>query len=137
MSGGTIEGHCACGKVQVQFTGPAPAPSQCYCSQCRHVSGGGGATFAGVPSDRVRISGKLAEFEEPTRSGNRAVRSFCPACGTAVLSRTPRFPDLLILKLSLFDDYPNPNVASVFWSCEAPPWAIFPQGARIFERGSN
>ena len=82
----TISGSCACGAVHVAIDGDAAGPYQCFCRQCQHASGGGPATFVMVAKDKVRVDGEVTSYEETTQSGNRASRSFCAKCGTAIYS---------------------------------------------------
>lgn len=114
---------CACGGVRLLVRGAPAGPFQCYCGQCRHASGGGPATFVIAPRDSVTVEGVVTSYSAPTRSGNRASRSFCPACGTAVYSEPGSVPHLLAIKASMFPDATWPKVQAIFWTDEAPAWA--------------
>lgn len=122
MTDASYDLSCACGAVRLHIAEEPAGPFQCYCRQCRHASGGGPATFVMASRDAVQMEGSIASYSEPTQSGNTASRSFCPACGTAVYSEPGSVPDLLAIKLSMFDETPWLKVQAAFWTCEAPAW---------------
>ncbi len=130
--GQSYTGSCACGSVQVSIAGEPAGPYQCYCRQCRHASGGGPATFVMVSRAAVRIQGQVTTYEEPTKSGRRASRSFCPKCGTAVFSEPFGDQERIAVKLSVFDEAPWAEIKAVCWTVEAPAWVGSEQRARRF-----
>lgn len=123
MTEATYNLSCPCGGVRLEVSAELMGPFQCYCRQCRHASGGGAATVAMAPRDAVAIEGNVASYAEPTASGKEATRSFCPTCGTAAYSELGSTPDLIAIKLSMFDDPPWDAIQGVFWTSEAPRWA--------------
>lgn len=91
--------------------GPCTSPSmgcggpyQCFCRQCQRASGGGPAIFVMVAKDKVRVDGEVTSFQEPTRSGNIASRSFCAKCGTAIYSEPAKSAGATMVKLSVLDN---------------------------------
>ncbi len=123
MTKPVYSGSCACGAVKVAIDTEPSGPYQCYCRQCQRVSSGAAATVVVAPREHVRIDGDVATFTEPTTSGNKASRSFCPKCGTAVFSEGDSAPGIVAVKLGALTDVPPNKVQAIFWTSEAPHWA--------------
>jgi hypothetical protein len=63
------------------------------------------------------------------------VREFCAVCGTHILTRTPRRPGAVVLKVGTFDDpalFGGPQVA--IWTGDGQDFHHIPDGIPRFER---
>jgi hypothetical protein len=77
----------------------------------------------GVPATFTRD-----DLESPS------TREFCGNCGTHILTRSPRLPRGLILKVGTLDDpslYEGPDAA--IWVSEKQPYHVLPDGIAQFE----
>jgi len=62
-------------------------------------------------------------------------REFCAGCGTHILTRTPRRPGAVVLKVGTFDDpslFGGPEFA--IWTQDKQDFHQIPDGVRAFER---
>lgn len=124
---------CACKAVRLTIDAEPAGPYQCICAQCQHISGGGPATFVMVPQDKVTIDGEVSSFEEPTASGNRASRSFCPKCGTQLFSEPAKSAGLYAVKIGAIENAPWDQVKAIFWTSEKPAWYSIADGIKTYD----
>ncbi len=74
-----LVGGCLCGAIRYEARGAPFHQTACHCSLCRRSSGAPlVAWFSLQPADFVITAGQPSHY----RSSAKAVRSFCPACGT-------------------------------------------------------
>ena len=61
-------------------------------------------------------------------------REFCAECGTHLTTRSPRDPNIVILKVGTLDnpatDYGGPQ--AVIWTKDAQPYHLMPEGVPQF-----
>ena len=118
-----MKGECFCGKVQINASGPPIAVRACWCRDCQYLGAGSATVNAIFRTDQVSIEGALASYESIADSGAKMSRGFCPNCGTGVSSRSHSRPDLVVLRVGLFEDRSAfaPNLT--IWTDSAPAWA--------------
>ena len=81
-----------------------------------------------------RVKGEPARYSRPDLD-NPVSREFCATCGPHLLTRTPRRTNVVILKVGGLDDpsvYGKAQV--VFYTSEAQPFHLFPEGVPAFEK---
>lgn len=85
-----LKGGCFCGRVRYEAAGAPTHETSCHCSICRRASGAAFVTWFTVPRSSFRfVSGEPARF----KSTAKAVRSFCPECGTQLTFEHEDFAD--------------------------------------------
>lgn len=72
-------GHCLCGAVTYEYTGPEAWRGHCHCESCRRNCSAPFTTFMGVPRGAFHWTGRVPGIH-PSSPGVR--RMFCPNCGT-------------------------------------------------------
>lgn len=72
-------GGCLCGKVRIVASGRPDRVGVCHCLDCRKHHGALFHASAIFPQEAVAIEGETRDY---------AGRSFCPACGSSVFSRS-------------------------------------------------
>ncbi len=99
MSDDLHRGHCLCGAVRFEVSGPMPEASACHCSICRRATG---HFEAGVdlPRDRVSITGIDAITWYRTSPDVR--RGFCGTCGAPLFFDNQK-ADWIGINLGAFD----------------------------------
>jgi hypothetical protein len=130
-----IEGGCYCGGLRYVAEGEPTARSQCHCRECQYISGGSPNVVLVMPSDGFRyVKGAPKSFRR-TDLEAPVTREFCAECGTHILSRTPRRPGSVVLKVGTFDDpslYGGPQV--VIWTDDMQSFHQLPEGVPAFAR---
>jgi hypothetical protein len=127
-------GRCYCGAVKYESTGDPIFMAQCHCRECQYITGGAPNTFMAVAKDGFRITqGEPRAF---TRADIPApvTREFCPTCGTHLLTRTPRRPTAVILKVGTLDDPAQFAPSIAIYTCDQQAFHRIPEGVQAFER---
>ena len=85
----SITGRCYCGDVHYKAEGPGFMKFECYCRECRYISGGGPVMGMAVLNEGFEITkGEVKGF---TRADidHAVTRQFCPNCGTRIEAARP------------------------------------------------
>jgi hypothetical protein len=128
-----VTGGCYCGEVRYEAEGEVVAKAMCTCRQCQHIAGGGPSMIMGMPEAGFSYTQGEARAFARSDLAEPAVREFCPNCGTHLLTRTPRSPGAVLLKVGSLDDlsvFGMPQVA--VHTGEKQPYHVIPEGVRCF-----
>jgi hypothetical protein len=125
MSGGSVNltGGCACRQVRYCLTEPPVTVRVCWCRECQYLAAGNGSVNLRVPRAAVHFEGELKGWETTADSGNTVRRSFCPACGTPVLSESSGSKDLVVIRAGTLDDPGLYAPLQIILTASAPRWA--------------
>jgi len=85
-----LKGHCLCGAIQYEATGPVTNESLCHCTMCRRAAGSPLVGWFSVPRGSYRV---LAGTPAIYRSSANVVRTFCATCGTPLTFESTRYPN--------------------------------------------
>jgi hypothetical protein len=97
-----VSGGCYCGHVRYETMGSPFHETVCHCSICRRMSGAPMVGWFSVSRTQFRfVQGEPTQFRSP-----KAVRSFCPRCGTQLTFAADDFPDEIDVTIASLDD-PN------------------------------
>lgn len=98
-----LEGGCFCGRIRYQAGGEPFNETNCHCTNCRRTTGAPFVTWFSVSRPEFRItSGQPTRF----RSSAKAMRSFCPDCGTQLTFEHDDFTDEIDVTTASLDE-PN------------------------------
>jgi hypothetical protein len=115
-----MQGHCECGRVQIEAGGEINDFSHCHCSQCRRLHGAAYATFAGVARDKFRFISGESDVSAYASSGTHQ-RLFCSNCGSNILVELSTEPNTFYVSMGLIDeDPPHPPAYHIFVASKAP-----------------
>jgi hypothetical protein len=89
-----LRGHCLCGDVHYESTGPAGDMWYCHCRDCRKAGGVGFGTWIGVPG--VRWSAGESRVVRTAPSPTGLTRAFCSQCGSVLPAQRARHGDALL-----------------------------------------
>jgi hypothetical protein len=104
----TVEGGCYCGGLRYQATGDAVFKGQCHCRECQYISGGHPNVVMAMPEGGFSYTkGSPKQFRRSDLA-DPVTREFCADCGTHILTRTPKLPGTVLIKVGTFDD-PSPR----------------------------
>jgi len=98
-----LTGGCYCGTIRYEAQGEPMFRLQCHCRECQYITGGSPNVVMGMPADGFRYSqGEPRAFARPDLPAPVS-REFCPHCGTHLLTRSPRVPGAVLLKVGTLD----------------------------------
>lgn len=123
-----LTARCACGAVELRFSGKVLSMFMCSCEDCQKATGTGHSTVVLANPDDVTITGPTKSFSRPANSGATLTRSFCPECGTPLTAYSSRAERLLMLPAGLFG-------AKADWF--APNQLIFARSHRDWDEIAN
>ncbi|MGR3759794.1 GFA family protein [Roseobacteraceae bacterium NS-SX3] len=79
-----MKGHCHCGAVRWESSGPVAWSCFCHCADCRRHCAAPVTAFFGVPHESVCWTGAALKIYH---SSEGVERLFCGACGTPMAYR--------------------------------------------------
>jgi hypothetical protein len=129
----TLTGHCMCGAVSYKISTPPVAVGLCHCDRCRPQAGSAFSTVMFVQRNAFEINGETAVFEDVGSSGLRALRRYCPQCGSPLTTEADVTPTLFFVKAGGLDqtDWLRPTF-EMFVS-RRMPWVSALPGAAQFD----
>ena len=112
-----ISGGCGCGAVRFTARGKPVRVGVCHCLTCRKSHASAFNPFVVFRREQVVIQGMLATWQ----SSVSWTRSFCPACGSPVLSEYQGDPEVE-LSLGSFDEPGLFRPQYEMWVVRREPW---------------
>ena len=109
-----ITGGCLCGAVRYQTDGPPLVGLRCYCRDCQRASGSTGLPVMIVDKKQFKVTGKTGISAVTGGSGRKAIRHFCPDCGSLLFGTPEVAPEIVTVYVGGLDDprysnRPSPN----------------------------
>ena len=98
-----LTGRCMCGAVSYKMSAPPLAVGLCHCNRCRPQAGSAFSTVMFVQRDAFEMNGETAVFEDVGASGMKALRRFCPQCGSPLMTEAHVTPTLFFVKAGGLD----------------------------------
>ena len=129
-----IEGGCYCKGIRYVAEGEPLAALQCHCRECQYITGGNPNVIMVMPESGFRFTqGTPSSF---TRSGieHAVTRLFCPTCGTAIGTRSPKRAGAIILKVGTFDDPSVFKPKAAIFTIDKQAFHHIPADLPAFER---
>ncbi|MEK9723544.1 MAG: GFA family protein [Rhodospirillaceae bacterium] len=130
----TIEGGCYCGAIRYESTAEPEAALQCHCRECQYITGGYPNAIVVFPQDAFRFTQGTPRKFTRTDHENPVTRFFCPTCGTAIGTRSPRRPSSMIVKVGTLDDPSIFNPKLAIFTIDKQHFHTIPDGVPAFER---
>ncbi|MER8390220.1 GFA family protein [Mesorhizobium sp. M1380] len=115
-------GGCLCGAASIRLKGQPTRVGICHCHDCRRTSGSAFVCFAVWPRSSYEDTGNLHTF---------AGRSFCPTCGSRLVSLREDEAEVMIGSL---DQAPSNLIPDYeLWIGRREPWLLNLELAVQFE----
>ncbi|MEN3950480.1 GFA family protein [Iodidimonas sp. SYSU 1G8] len=129
-------GGCLCGSVRYTLAADPPAVVVCHCRNCQKQAGSALSVVAVFARPALTLTGTTKVYEDRGTSGQAVYRTFCPACGSPVLTDTPQAKEqgIIFIKAGTLDDVSDLNPTAHYWTGSAQPWFTIPEGAAAFHR---
>lgn len=130
-----LEGKCYCGAVRYQAKGDALLKGQCHCRECQYISGGHPNVIIGMPEPGFTYTKAAPKKFSRSDLSDPVTREFCGECGTHILTRTPRLPGVVLIKVGTLDDptvFGGPQM--VIYTIDKQSFHHIPDGVPAFER---
>ena len=129
-----IDGGCYCGSVRYTAEGSPLGALQCHCRECQYITGGNPNVIMVMPESGFRfLKGEPKSFTR-TDITDAVTRYFCPTCGTAIGTRSPKRPGAVILKVGTFDDPSVFQAKVAIFTVDKQAFHHIPDGLPAFER---
>jgi hypothetical protein len=131
-----IAGGCLCGRVRYRIDGEALFSLHCHCRDCQRASGTGHVPVMGILRAALTVSGEPKSYATVGASKHKAIRHFCPDCGSLLFGEPEAVPHIMTIYAGSLDD---PGVfkpreaqftyARQPWDIGAEPLPEFPMAA--------
>lgn len=129
-----IEGGCFCGAIRYRATAEPTGRTLCYCESCRRAAGAPAVAWVVFPAAAFAIvEGSLRE----RRSSEHVTRSFCGDCGTPLVYRTDRRPEVVDVPTATLDEPDDFAPEREIWTGEKLAWQIVNASLPQFPRSSK
>lgn len=125
-------GGCLCGKVRYALAGDLIATAVCHCKNCQRQSGSAFSLVVIARSSKLALEGELQTYLDTADSGSELERCFCPNCGSALISRQPASPGMIVIKAGTFDDTTWLKPQLHIWCNSAQSWVVIPESLPRF-----
>lgn len=120
--GGKICGGCACGTIRYESSVDTEFTLICQCRQCQRISGSGYAAQFAIAAKATRVDGEITYYDQDADSGNTVSSGFCGNCGSPVLKKTTKVPELLFIHAGTLDDPSTFKPQVVVHESSKQPW---------------
>jgi hypothetical protein len=120
--GKSMNGRCLCGSVRYEFSGDPSVVCVCHCKHCQQTSGSAFSLVCAVPRQAIHMTGNIEVFHDKADSGNNVLRSFCPDCGSPIVSELAATPELVWIKAGTLEDTTDLKPSMEIFCASAQPW---------------
>lgn len=136
---GKLDGRCLCGAVTYSCAAEPAFTAICHCKHCQRQTGTAFSIVVGVPQAELELSGEtLSKFATIGEDhGRESERHFCSACGSPIMTVSPGYPDVAILKAGTLDDTSWLAPQLEIWGSSAQPWVETVEGRPRLDRGPS
>ncbi|MDH3695326.1 MAG: GFA family protein [Gammaproteobacteria bacterium] len=117
-----ISGRCACGAIKYSTTAKSQFTLICQCRQCQRISGSGHAAQFAVPVNDTTIEGEVSFYDQIADSGNTVSSGFCATCGSPMMKKTTKAPELYFFHAATMDDPSAFKPQVVVYEDSKQPW---------------
>ncbi|HKE18968.1 MAG TPA: GFA family protein [Kofleriaceae bacterium] len=127
-------GHCLCGAVRFEVSGPGTSLSLCHCAMCRLSVGATPVAWATFSRATLALLGA-----EPTwyQSSPEARRGFCATCGCSLFFESSACPDDLDVTTACLDQVDAFAPTAHTWVPSKVAWARTDDGLPRHARASS
>jgi hypothetical protein len=119
----TFRGGCACGAIQYECTTEPVFSFNCHCRACQRFTGSAFISGIAVPATAFKLMpGEPKYYTTRGDSGGEIGRGFCANCGSPVVARPTRMPDMIAIPAASLEDPSWHKPAVDVFTASAQPW---------------
>ena len=134
----SFRGGCACGAIQYECTAEPVFSFNCHCRACQRFTGSAFISGIAVPAAAFKLTrGEPRYYTTRGDSGGEISRGFCANCGSPVVGRPRRMPDLIAIPAASLDDPSWHKPAVDVFVSSAQPWDYMNPDLPKFPQGPN
>jgi hypothetical protein len=120
-----LTGVCLCGAVRFEVDAPFERVSQCHCTSCKKISGGGGTASGRARTESIRIV-QGREHLRTYQPGEGTAKTFCSVCGSNLFGGGWPESQHTSVRLSALEP-PFADKPTVHWYVRSlAPWETLP-----------
>lgn len=127
----TRTASCQCGGLTATSEGEPDVVSLCSCLNCQRRTGSAFGLTAIYQREAVTVSGAASHFSPTSESGNVAIMSFCPTCGSTVFWDRAGKPEVICIAVGAFADPTFPTPIRTVYDEHRHPWIGFEAASRL------
>jgi len=128
-----ITGRCACNKVCYEYRGKPLFQVICCCEDCQRASGSSHVPVMGANKAEFTVQGSTKTHISFGGSGKRAVRHFCPDCGSLLFGTPEAADEMVTIYAGSLDNKEIFSPTSVIFSRSKVHWEVFHSGINQFD----
>jgi hypothetical protein len=120
-----LSGGCLCGGVRFELSEPLVVAGWCHCTRCQRRTGTSGSVQARIAPGSLRIlAGEelLRAYEPP----DGFLKIFCSVCGSSMWSQSREDPEVIAIRLGVFDGDPGIRASARQFVDDAAVWDALP-----------
>ncbi len=125
MAGLPLTGGCLCGGVRFEIDAPPVSASYCHCTRCQRRTGTASSVQARIAPGSLTVT-QGEELIRGYQPPDGFPKRFCGSCGSALWSQSPDDPDIVSVRLGVFDEDPGIRPAWRQFVAYAAPWEPIP-----------
>ena len=130
-----ISGGCACGAIRYETEAAPAVMVNCHCRDCQRAGGSGYAPVMALPKAAVKLKGEPRYYKTVGEAGKAIERGFCPTCGSQIIVKLERLPDLIGVQAASLDDPAQYKPGLELFTESAQPWDLLQPGTEKRARG--
>ncbi|QYF93607.1 GFA family protein [Massilia sp. PAMC28688] len=117
-----FSGGCACQSIRYTVARAPLAMLNCHCSDCQVSSGAPFASGVVIMTADLALTGEPRYYTVKGSSGALVSRSFCPACGTPLLTQSAANPHVTSIRFPTLDDCSAFKPMLDIYTADAQAW---------------
>jgi hypothetical protein len=121
-----LTGGCMCGAVRFEVGAPLAGALYCHCTRCQRRTGTGFSVTALSQPGTFEIKEGVDAVRTYEPGGDGWHKSFCSECGSQLFTRNPDNPDLVAVRMGVFDQDPGVRPSVHQFVDYAPAWSPVP-----------
>lgn len=118
----TFTGACLCGNITCTASGDPAFMGVCHCKDCQRATGSAFEAVVAMPEGSVNVAGTPKVVTVKGDSGKGVHRSFCPDCGSTLMSRVDVMPGITMLTTGPMNDTSAFKPTMQIFCDSAQPW---------------